>query len=76
VLVKRVLSPGGYYGKMKETLQLRHANFSLLPVLFTQKFSLSILTRSHQILNEMLLEAKKQYMADQAHRISVYVSDS
>jgi len=30
----------------------------------------SILARSHAVLNELLLEAKRQYMTDQANTIS------
>ena len=36
----------------------------------------SILARTHGVLNELLLEAKRQYMTDQANTISIYVSDS
>ena len=38
--------------------------------------SCSILARTHAVLNELLLEAKRQYMSDQANTISIYVSDS
>lgn len=34
------------------------------------------MTRHHRILNELLLEAKKEYMAAQEHNISIYVSDT
>ncbi|KAF7356490.1 hypothetical protein MVEN_00982100 [Mycena venus] len=34
-----------------------------------------LLTRSHRVLNELLLEAKKDYMAAEEHNISIYVSD-
>lgn len=34
------------------------------------------MTRHHKFLNELLLEAKKEYMAAQEHTISIYVSDS
>jgi len=37
---------------------------------------LSILTRSHKVLNEILLEAKKQYISGQPNSISIYISDS
>lgn len=35
----------------------------------------SLFTRSHRVLNELLLEAKKDYMAAEEHSISIYVSD-
>ncbi|CAK5267750.1 unnamed protein product [Mycena citricolor] len=37
---------------------------------------ISIMARSHRVLNELLLEAKKQYMAAEEQFISVYISDS
>ncbi|KAJ7180769.1 P-loop containing nucleoside triphosphate hydrolase protein [Mycena filopes] len=36
---------------------------------------ISIFTRHHRVLNELLLEAKKDYMAAEEHSISIYVSD-
>ncbi|KAJ7309949.1 hypothetical protein DFH08DRAFT_974552 [Mycena albidolilacea] len=33
------------------------------------------LTRSHRVLNKLLLEGEKDYMAAQEHSISIYVSD-
>lgn len=36
----------------------------------------SILARDHQVLNGLLLEAKKCYHAAEEHLISVYVSES
>ncbi|KAF9466132.1 P-loop containing nucleoside triphosphate hydrolase protein [Collybia nuda] len=41
-----------------------------------ETLEISIMTRHHRILNELLLEAKKEYMAAQEHNISIYVSDS
>ncbi|KAF8645067.1 hypothetical protein AX16_008125 [Volvariella volvacea WC 439] len=38
--------------------------------------TMRILTRSHRFLNEILLEAKREYLAQQEHYISIYVSDS
>ncbi|KAF7370500.1 Mitochondrial chaperone BCS1 [Mycena sanguinolenta] len=40
-----------------------------------ETLQISILTRSHRVLNELLLEAKKNYMAAEEHSISIYVSD-
>ncbi|KAJ6581642.1 P-loop containing nucleoside triphosphate hydrolase protein [Mycena capillaripes] len=40
-----------------------------------ETLQISIFTRSHRILNELLLEAKKDYMAAEEHSISIYVSD-
>ncbi|KAJ7625816.1 P-loop containing nucleoside triphosphate hydrolase protein [Roridomyces roridus] len=37
---------------------------------------ISILARSHRVLNELVLQAKKQYMAALQERISIWVSDS
>ncbi|KAJ6518922.1 P-loop containing nucleoside triphosphate hydrolase protein [Mycena sanguinolenta] len=37
---------------------------------------ISILTRSHRVLNELLLEAKKNHMAAREQSISIYVSDT
>ncbi|KAJ7781990.1 P-loop containing nucleoside triphosphate hydrolase protein [Mycena maculata] len=41
-----------------------------------ETLQISILTRHHRTLNELLLEAKKNYMAAEEHSISIYVSDS
>ncbi|KAF7308897.1 Mitochondrial chaperone BCS1 [Mycena kentingensis (nom. inval.)] len=41
-----------------------------------ETLQISILTRSHRVLNELLLEAKKQYMAAEEHSISIYISDT
>ncbi|KAJ7117851.1 P-loop containing nucleoside triphosphate hydrolase protein [Mycena epipterygia] len=41
-----------------------------------ETLQISIFTRSHRVLNELLLEAKKDYMAAEEHAISIYVSDS
>ncbi|KAJ7654493.1 P-loop containing nucleoside triphosphate hydrolase protein [Mycena polygramma] len=40
-----------------------------------ETLQISIFTRSHRVLNELLLEAKKEYMAAEEHSISIYVSD-
>ncbi|KAJ7224142.1 P-loop containing nucleoside triphosphate hydrolase protein [Mycena pura] len=40
-----------------------------------ETLQISILSRSHRALNELLLEAKKQYMSAEEHSISVFVSD-
>ncbi|KAK7025195.1 mitochondrial chaperone BCS1 [Favolaschia claudopus] len=40
-----------------------------------ETLQISILTRSHRVLNELLLEAKKDYMAAEESSISIYVSD-
>ncbi|KAJ7696544.1 P-loop containing nucleoside triphosphate hydrolase protein [Mycena rosella] len=40
-----------------------------------ETLQISILTRSHRVLNELLLEAKKDYMSAEEHSISIYVSD-
>ncbi|KAF8892220.1 P-loop containing nucleoside triphosphate hydrolase protein [Infundibulicybe gibba] len=37
---------------------------------------ISILARHHRILNELLLEAKREYISAQEHSISIYVSDA
>ncbi|KAJ7625852.1 BCS1 N terminal-domain-containing protein [Roridomyces roridus] len=37
---------------------------------------ISILARSHRVLNELVLQAKKQYMAALQEKISIWVSDS
>ncbi|KAG5647856.1 hypothetical protein DXG03_007780 [Asterophora parasitica] len=37
---------------------------------------LAIMTRHHRFLNELLLEAKTEYMAAQQNSISIYVADS
>jgi hypothetical protein len=36
----------------------------------------SILTRDHRFLNDLLLEAKKNYLAAEEHNISIFLSDS
>ncbi|KAJ7603415.1 BCS1 N terminal-domain-containing protein [Roridomyces roridus] len=41
-----------------------------------ETLQISIFARSHRVLNELLLEAKKQYMSASEHSISIYVSDS
>ncbi|KAJ7105454.1 P-loop containing nucleoside triphosphate hydrolase protein [Mycena crocata] len=41
-----------------------------------ETLQISILTRHHRVLNELLLEAKKDYMAAEEHSISIYVSDT
>ncbi|KAJ7504274.1 P-loop containing nucleoside triphosphate hydrolase protein [Mycena galericulata] len=41
-----------------------------------ETLQISIFTRSHHVLNELLLEAKKEYMAAEEHAISIYVSDT
>jgi hypothetical protein len=47
------------------------------PYVVTQTSHLfSILTRDHKLLNDILLEAKKEYMAGQQNTISIYISDS
>ena len=67
-----------YYGRKADTLQIRYdldvafrANVNTLT-----HTSSSIMTRHHRVLNELLLEAKKEYMAAQDSSISIYVSDS
>jgi len=40
-----------------------------------ETLQISILTRHHRVLNELLLEAKKDYIAAEEHAISIYVSD-
>ncbi|KAJ6498338.1 mitochondrial chaperone bcs1 [Mycena vulgaris] len=40
-----------------------------------ETLQICILTRHHRVLNELLLEAKKDYMAAEEHSISIYVSD-
>ncbi|KAJ7043743.1 P-loop containing nucleoside triphosphate hydrolase protein [Mycena alexandri] len=40
-----------------------------------ETLQISIFTRHHRVLNELLLEAKKDYMAAEEHSISIYVSD-
>ncbi|KAJ7917521.1 BCS1 N terminal-domain-containing protein [Mycena leptocephala] len=40
-----------------------------------ETLQISLFTRSHRVLNELLLEAKKDYMAAEEHSISIYVSD-
>ncbi|KIM90394.1 hypothetical protein PILCRDRAFT_181783 [Piloderma croceum F 1598] len=37
---------------------------------------ISIMTRDHRFLNDLLLEAKKNYLAAEEHNISIYISDS
>ncbi|PFH50240.1 hypothetical protein AMATHDRAFT_48054 [Amanita thiersii Skay4041] len=41
-----------------------------------ESLQIRILTRSHQVLNELLLEAKRAYTAAQNNIITIYVSDS
>ncbi|KAJ7698037.1 P-loop containing nucleoside triphosphate hydrolase protein [Mycena rosella] len=41
-----------------------------------EKLEISILTRHHRVLNELLREAKKAYMAAAESLISIYISDS
>ncbi|KAJ7066503.1 P-loop containing nucleoside triphosphate hydrolase protein [Mycena amicta] len=41
-----------------------------------ETLQISILTRSHRVLNELLLEAKREYMSASEHSISIYVSDT
>jgi len=41
-----------------------------------ESLHISILTRDHKLLNEILLEAKKEYMSGQQNCISIYISDS
>nr|GAT47258.1 mitochondrial chaperone BCS1 [Mycena chlorophos] len=41
-----------------------------------ETLQVNILTRSHRVLNELLLEAKKEYMSASEHSISIYVSDT
>ncbi|KAF8075116.1 P-loop containing nucleoside triphosphate hydrolase protein, partial [Lyophyllum atratum] len=41
-----------------------------------EKLTIRIMTRHHHFLNDLLLEAKKEYLTAQEHTISIYVSDS
>ncbi|KAF7324730.1 Mitochondrial chaperone BCS1 [Mycena kentingensis (nom. inval.)] len=41
-----------------------------------QTLYISILTRDHKILSQLLLEARKHYIEAQEHKIGVYVADS
>ncbi|KAF7309874.1 Mitochondrial chaperone BCS1 [Mycena indigotica] len=41
-----------------------------------ERLQINIFTRTHRVLNELLLEAKKEYMAASEHSISIFVSDS
>ncbi|KAJ7091466.1 P-loop containing nucleoside triphosphate hydrolase protein, partial [Mycena belliarum] len=41
-----------------------------------ETLQISILTRSHRVLNELLLEAKRDYKAAEEHAVSIYVSDT
>ncbi|KAH0582998.1 hypothetical protein H2248_010889 [Termitomyces sp. 'cryptogamus'] len=41
-----------------------------------ERLTIRIMTRHHRFLNELLLEAKKEYFAAQENSISIYVSDS
>ncbi|KAJ7066519.1 P-loop containing nucleoside triphosphate hydrolase protein [Mycena amicta] len=41
-----------------------------------ETLQINILTRSHRVLNELLLEAKKAHLAAQDQSISIYVSDT
>ncbi|KAJ7509538.1 BCS1 N terminal-domain-containing protein [Mycena galericulata] len=41
-----------------------------------ETLKISILTRHHRVLNELLLEAKKNYMDAAEDKISIYVSDT
>ena len=41
----------------------------------TESLKISLLTRSHAVLNWLLLEAKRAYEADQQHRVTIYIAD-
>ncbi|KAG6861453.1 hypothetical protein C0995_016544 [Termitomyces sp. Mi166 len=41
-----------------------------------ERLTIRIMTRHHRFLNELLLEAKKEYLGAQENSISIYVSDS
>jgi mitochondrial chaperone BCS1 len=41
-----------------------------------EQLSVCIMSWDHNVLNQMLLEAKKAYKDAQEHSISIYVSDS
>jgi mitochondrial chaperone BCS1 len=77
MVVSRIQNQTGYYGRREETLQIRCApSLNTVAAHFANLEVLSILTRSHKILNEILLEAKKQYISGQPNSISIYISDS
>lgn len=63
-------------GERRTGSQLGVLSKSMAIWLHIEKRPCSIMTRSHRYLNELLLEAKKAYMAAQEHNISIYVSDS
>ncbi|KDQ61524.1 hypothetical protein JAAARDRAFT_123262 [Jaapia argillacea MUCL 33604] len=41
-----------------------------------ETLQITIMTRNHDILNQLLIEAKKDYKSNEAHNIAIYVSDS
>lgn len=73
--ITRGQQDSGYYGRKEDTLEIRYGQMTCS--LNTHlRIHPRIMTRHHRILNELLLEAKKAYMAAQASKISIYVSDS
>jgi chaperone BCS1 len=77
--ITRGRSEGGYYGRKEDTLQIRY-DLDQTPALNVdtdmETLATSVLARHHRILDELLLEAKKAYMAAQESTISIYASDS
>jgi chaperone BCS1 len=71
--VTRVQTQTGRRGSKEESLQIRSAAELLL---LRKLIDCSILTRHHRVLNELLLEAKKEYMAAGENSIGMYISDT
>jgi chaperone BCS1 len=74
--ITRGQAESGYYGRKEDTLEIRYGPNGIFVEHSLTYIYPSIMTRHHRILNELLLEAKKVYMAAQSSKISIYVSDS
>lgn len=69
------VNEGAYH--TKETLEIRCAGTFVTTVQEDDADrNRSIFARSHSMLNELLLEAKKAYLAAEEYTISIYVSES
>lgn len=70
-------SKDGFYGRKENHLEIRFVYHTTFPFgSHYVPFSYSILTRSHDILNTLLIEAKKAHRKAQENLVGVYISDS
>ena len=73
--ITRTQTQSGYYMRSEDKLTIWCVVLTPTRLSFKNSHIISIMTRHHSRLNELLLDAKKEYMAAKENNICIYVSN-